>query len=151
MKLLLLLTPVQTPGCPLRGRRPGRNTFSEEEEPRCCFLPFKSLRMRSGEQAGLGALTQSPFLHSACLLVQFTGLWKHTLLIFVFPFFYPPPPTAKQRLGNEWGPFPQRRPGNVKTDFQMTPLEVAGCILSLCFNLAGLTRQLGELTRMVPS
>lgn len=67
----------------------GSNTFSEEEELRSCFMPFKSRHMRTGEQVGLGALTQLPFLHSACLVLQFAGLWKHTLLIFVFLFRLP--------------------------------------------------------------
>lgn len=110
--------------------RRSSNTFPEEEEPRCSLMPFKLLRMRSGEQTGL-ALTQLSFFilpGLACLLLQFTGLWKHTLLIFVFPF-----PPVKQRLGNEWGPFPQRGSGNVKTDFPLTPLEVTGCIILLCF------------------
>lgn len=47
--------------------------------------------MRSGQHAGLRALTQLSFLHSAWLLLQLTGLWKHTLLIFVFSLFFPPP------------------------------------------------------------
>lgn len=146
--LLLLLTSVQRPALPqdlgvIRADDPGgSNTFSEEEEPRRCFMPFKSRRMRTGEQVGLGALTQLPFLHSACLVLPFTGLWKHTSH-FLFSFFATPPTPVKERLGNEWGSFPQRGPGNVKTDFLMTPLEVAGCFFSLCFNVAGLTRQLG--------
>lgn len=57
--------------------------------------------MRSGGHAGLRPLTQLSFLHSAWLLLQLTGLWKHTLLIFVFPFLPPPQPNnAKEMSGD---------------------------------------------------
>lgn len=110
---------------------PRSNTFPEEEEPRCPLMPFKLLRMRSAEQTGLGSLTQLSFLHSAWpACYSSTPACGNTHYSFLFFFS---PPSVKLRLGNEWGPFPQRGSGNVITDFPLTPLEVTGYIISLCF------------------
>lgn len=122
-----------------RSGPPRSNTFPEEAGPRCSLMAFKLSRMRSVEQTGLRALTQLSFLHSAwpaCFSSSPVCGNTH-FSFFAFPF----PSPVKHRLGNEWGPFPQRGSGNVKTDLPLTPLPAT---LSRCaFNVAGLTRQLG--------
>lgn len=129
---------------------PGGTRFRKRRSHAAAFCRLNRDACAVANKRDLGLLHNRLFFILPAFLSS-SPACGNTHFLFLFSPFFTPPPTAKQRLGNEWGPFPQRRPGNVKTDFQMTPLEVAGCILSLCFNLAGLTRQLGELTRMVPS
>lgn len=80
------------------------------EEPRVS-LPFKLMRLRTGSQLGLASYTIVSFLHSVCI---FSPVCGNTRFQFLNVFI------AKRRQGNEWGPFPQRKPGDVKMYFAVT-------------------------------
>lgn len=87
--------------------------------------------MRTGSQLGL--LLHNCVFSSFCLHLL-AGLWKHTFP--VFKTF-----SVKQRQGNEWGPFPQRGPGDVKVYFiNDNTGGVNGNNFLLPFNFAGLSR-----------
>lgn len=131
--LQLVLTPGQTPG-PVPGLvpadDPGATRFRKRRSLAALWCRLNCCACAVLNKRDLG------LLHN-CLFFILPGLPATPVhrrcgnTHYSFLFFFSP--SVKQRLGNEWGPFPQRGSGNVKTDFPLTPLEVTGYIISLCF------------------
>lgn len=90
-------------------------------------VSFKPTRLRNSSQLGLASYTIVSLLHSVCIFSPVRGNTRFQLLKRFF--------TAERRQGNEWGPFPQRKPGDVKMYFAVT--SVGGfmvTVFSLPFN-----------------